>query len=78
MESLRKRVDSGRTSKLKPFGKELQRSLDNARVDDDYAYWVEEDIARRHWRWKGMVFLTTISTTSPSSWSNRKNRAGTK
>jgi len=43
MESLRKELDSGRISKLEPFGEELHHGLDNARADDNYAYWVEED-----------------------------------
>ena len=42
---LRKEMDSGKISKLRPFGETLQHSLDNARIDDKdgYALWVEED-----------------------------------
>ena len=43
MKSLRQELDSGKISKLKPFGEELHRGLDNARTDNNYAYWVEED-----------------------------------
>jgi hypothetical protein len=41
--NLRQELDSGNISKLKPFGEELNHGLDNARTDDPYAYWVEED-----------------------------------
>jgi hypothetical protein len=42
---LRKEMDSGKISKLRPFGQALQHSLENARIDnkDGYALWVEED-----------------------------------
>jgi hypothetical protein len=40
---LRKELKSGKISMLRPFGEELQRSLENARFDAGYAYWVEED-----------------------------------
>jgi hypothetical protein len=43
MKSLREVLDSGKISKLKPFGEELNHGLDNARTNDSYAYWVEED-----------------------------------
>jgi hypothetical protein len=43
MKSLRQELDSGNISKLEPFGEELRHYLDNARADDSYAYWVEED-----------------------------------
>ena len=45
LSDLRKEIDSGKISKLRPFGKTLQNSLDNARIDDKdgYALWVEED-----------------------------------
>jgi hypothetical protein len=43
MENLRIEPDSGKISKLRPFGEELHHGLDNARTDDNYAYWVEED-----------------------------------
>jgi hypothetical protein len=42
---LRKELDSGKISKLKPFVEMLQHSLENARMDkeDGYALRVEED-----------------------------------
>ena len=43
LADLRQELDSGNISKLKPFGEELNHGLDNARTDDHYAYWVEED-----------------------------------
>jgi len=45
LADLRKEMDSGKISKLRPFGETLQHSLDNARIDnkDGYALWVEED-----------------------------------
>jgi hypothetical protein len=43
MESLRQELDSGKISRLKPFGEELHHRLDNARTDNIYAYWIEED-----------------------------------
>jgi hypothetical protein len=43
MNNLRKELDSGSISNLRPFGEELHHGLDNARTDDSYAYWVEED-----------------------------------
>lgn len=43
LPNLREELDSGSISKLVPFGQELHYGLDNARVDNNYAYWVEED-----------------------------------
>jgi hypothetical protein len=45
LTDLRKEMDSGEISKLRPFGQALQHSLENARIDnkDGYALWVEED-----------------------------------
>ena len=42
---LRKELDSGEISKLRPFGKTLQYGLDNGKMDpnDGYALWIEED-----------------------------------
>jgi hypothetical protein len=34
---------SGKISRLKPFGDELHHGLENARIIEGYAYWVEED-----------------------------------
>ena len=47
LENLHKDLSSGKISKMRPFGRALQYSLENARIDDnenpDYAIWVEED-----------------------------------
>jgi hypothetical protein len=46
LENLHKELRSGRISKMTPFGKALQYSLENAKIDTenpDYALWVEED-----------------------------------
>lgn len=46
LENLHKELRSGRISKMTPFGKALQYSLENAKIDTenpDYALWIEED-----------------------------------
>ena len=46
LETLKEELNSDKISKMQPFGKALQYSLENARIDDenrDYALWVEED-----------------------------------
>ena len=46
LENLREELNSGRISKMRPFGQALQYSLENARIDTekrDYALWIEED-----------------------------------
>lgn len=44
LSGLRKELDSGEISRLRPFGKTLQYGLDNAKNDQDsYALWIEED-----------------------------------
>ena len=46
LESLKEELDSGKISRMQPFGQALQYSLENARVDAenrDYALWIEED-----------------------------------
>jgi hypothetical protein len=43
LESLQKELHSGRIAKLRPFGEALHAGLENARMDRDYALWVEED-----------------------------------
>jgi hypothetical protein len=45
LSNLRKELDSGEISKLRPFGKTLQYGLDNAKFDskDGNALWIEED-----------------------------------
>jgi hypothetical protein len=44
--NLQQELNSGKISKMRPFGRALQYSLENARIDTenpDYALWVEED-----------------------------------
>jgi hypothetical protein len=44
LESLREELSSSEISRTRPFGKSLQYSLENARIDTgDFALWVEED-----------------------------------
>ena len=46
MENLHHELRSGRISRMRPFGKSLQYSLENARLhteDNDLALWIEED-----------------------------------
>jgi hypothetical protein len=46
LENLQNDLNSGKTSKMRPFGHALQYSLENARIDTenpDYAMWIEED-----------------------------------
>ena len=46
LEGLQGELNSGKISKMKPFGKSLQYSLENARIDTEdtaFALWVEED-----------------------------------
>jgi hypothetical protein len=46
LESLHRELNSGKRSKMRPFGQALQYSLQNARIDAenrDYSLWIEED-----------------------------------
>ena len=45
LSGLRKELNSGEISRLRPFGKTLQYGLDNAKFDpkDGYALWIETD-----------------------------------
>jgi hypothetical protein len=46
LESLKGELNSGKISRMRPFGQALQYSLENARIDTgnrDYALWIEED-----------------------------------
>ncbi len=45
LSKLRKELESGKISKLRPFGIALQFGLENARFETNYGYaiWVEED-----------------------------------
>lgn len=44
--SLKEELNSGKISRMRPFGQALQYSLENARIDTEdsnFALWVEED-----------------------------------
>jgi hypothetical protein len=46
LETLKEELNSDKISRMRPFGKALQYSLENARIDvenRDYALWIEED-----------------------------------
>lgn len=44
LDELRSRLDSGEIEEMRPFGKALQYSLENARLDPQgWAVWEEED-----------------------------------
>jgi hypothetical protein len=45
LSGLRKELNSGEISRLRPFGRTLYYGLDNAKIDpkDGYALWIEED-----------------------------------
>ena len=46
LEILKEELNSDKISRMRPFGKALQYSLENARIDvenRDYALWIEED-----------------------------------
>ena len=43
MADLKQEMISGKISRLRPFGEELHRGLENARMFEGHAYWVEED-----------------------------------
>lgn len=43
-DELRSRLDSGEIQKMRPFGRALQHSLDNMRIDQEgWQVWEEED-----------------------------------
>ena len=49
LAELRQRLDSGEINQMRPFGRALQYSLDDARLDpqgNDWAVWEEEDYCR--------------------------------
>jgi hypothetical protein len=46
LDNLKETLNSGKISKMSPFGQSLQYSLENARIDtkdSNFAIWVEED-----------------------------------
>lgn len=48
LPELRKRLDSGEISMMRPFGESLYEGMINARIKDEdgFAYWEEEDYCR--------------------------------
>ena len=50
-------LESGKISKLRPFGETLHYGLKNSRFDSvtGYVMWVEEDYCSPPWRWKEKV-----------------------
>ena len=64
MKNLRQELDSGSISRLRPFGEELHHGLDNARIENDYAYWVEEDYCSPPLAIERTSVLDAISTGS--------------
>jgi hypothetical protein len=47
LPELRSRLDSGEIKQMRPFGRALQYSLENARLDSQgWAVWEEEDYCR--------------------------------
>jgi len=51
---------SGKISRLRPFGEELHRGLENARIfEGTYPGW-KRIIALRHLQWKGEVYWIAI------------------
>jgi hypothetical protein len=65
MADLRQEIISGKISRLKPFGKELHHGLENARIFEECAYWVEEDYCSPPLAWKGELYWIVILTISP-------------
>ncbi len=64
LADLKQEMISGKISRLRPFGEELHRGLENPRMFEGYVYWVEEDFALRHLQWKGEVYWIAILTIS--------------
>jgi hypothetical protein len=46
LEELRSRLESGEIGAMQPFGSALLYSLQNARVDNEWIVWEEEDYCR--------------------------------
>jgi hypothetical protein len=72
LETLKEELNSDKISRMRPFGKALQYSLENARIDvenRDYALWIEEDywkiIVLHLWQWRERLCLTDTSMISP-------------
>jgi len=40
MADLKQEMISGKISRLRPFGEDLHRGIENARIFEGYAYWV--------------------------------------
>ena len=43
LADLKQEMISGKISRLRPFGEELHRGLENARIFEGHVYWEEED-----------------------------------
>ena len=43
LSDLKRQLDGGEIAKMRPFGTALDYSLKNARLDDEWAVWEEED-----------------------------------
>jgi hypothetical protein len=63
MADLKKELNSGKISKIRPFGEELQHGLENARMHTGW----KKIIALRPLQWKEKVCLIAISKISQSS-----------
>ena len=50
LADLKKELNSGKISKIRPFGEELQHGLENARIHSGYAYWVEVTRLEFHYK----------------------------
>src|SRR5215213_6961723 len=76
MADLKKELNSGKISKIRPFGEELQHGLENARIHSGYAYWWKKIIALHHLQWKEKVCLIAISKISQSSGLSPRKKGG--
>ena len=50
LADLKKELNSGKISKIRPFGAEMQHGLENARIHSGYAYWVEVTRLEFHYK----------------------------
>jgi hypothetical protein len=64
LADLKQEMISGKISRLRPFGEELHRGLEKARIFEGmYTGW-KRIIALRHLQWKGEVYWIAILTIS--------------
>jgi hypothetical protein len=75
---LKKELDSGKISKIRPFGEE--RSCSTAWRMQEYIHGMHTEwkkiIALRHLQWKGKVCLIAISKISQSSGLSQRKKGG--